>query len=292
MLVYLATPIDFAGGDGNNKLVQQRASYVRLCQAMGHVVYSPSGAFSVAGKPDASLQDLNWAALDRSDCILAVLPAGCYTVGVPMELGYAKAQGIPAAILTDNARSWAIAGFERFAMEGLDGCRKALSYLERARRPAMETAPLFFTVAEGGSLPDRGYDDDAGLDLYTLSEGDQLSGPRPAELDSGETVTVRTGVAVELPRSHWGLIHGRSSTLQRGLRVETGVIDPGYRGELLVTVTNMSREVQEIVGGTKIAQLILLPAANRYSPVKVELLGSGHDGRGTSGFGSTNREDA
>lgn len=285
MLVYLATPIDFAGGDGNNKLVQQRASYVRLCQAMGHVVYSPSGAFSVAGKPDASLQDLNWAALDRSDCILAVLPAGCYTVGVPMELGYAKAQGIPAAILTDNARSWAIAGFERFAMEGLDGCRKALSYLERARRPAMEPTPLFFTVAEGGSLPDRGYDDDAGLDLYALEDS--------GVLEPGETTTVRTGVAVELPRSHWALIHGRSSSLKNGWRVETGVIDPGYRGELLITVTRMGPgSDHQVMAGQKLAQLILLPAANRYSPVKVELLGSGHDGRGTNGFGSTNREDA
>jgi dUTP pyrophosphatase len=279
MLVYLATPIDFVSREKNPLMFNQRESYVRLIQAMGHVVYSPSTAFAVAGKPDPSLQDLNWAALDRSDAILAVLPAGCFTVGVPMEIGYAKAQGIPVAVLTDNARSWALAGFERFTMEGLDGCRRALQYLESCRRPSLAPTPLFFTVEPGGSLPDRGYDDDAGLDLYTLSE--------PAELDPGETCVLRTGVAVELPRSHWALIHGRSSTLRRELRVETGVIDPGYRGELLVTVTNIGHEVQEIVGGTKIAQLILLPAANRFVPSKVEQLGSSQDGRGTNGFGST-----
>lgn len=291
ILIYLATPIDFARREKNPLMFNQRESYVRLIQAMGHVVYSPSTAFSVSGKPDPSLQDLNWAALDRSDAILALLPAGVLSVGVPMELGYAKAQGIPAAVLTDHSQSWALAGFERFTMEGLDGCRRALQFLEGCRRPALAPTPLFFTVAPGASLPDRGYDDDAGLDLYTLSEGDQLSGPHQPELDPGETWSMRTGVAVELPRSYWGLIHGRSSTLKRGLRVETGVIDPGYRGELLVTVTNISHEVQEITGGTKLAQLILLPAANRFAPSKVEQLGSSQDGRGTNGFGSTGGHD-
>lgn len=280
MLIYLATPIDFAHRDKNPLLFQQREGVVRLLQACGHVVYSPSSAFAVAGTPDPSLQDLNWAALERSDAVLAMLPANCVSIGVPMELGFAKALNIPAAVLTDHTRSWALAGFDRFPVEGLDGARRAVAKLEcDYARSTGRSTPLFFTVDEGGSLPDRAYDDDAGLDLYAQED---------AVVVAGETATLHTGVAVELPRTHWAMIHGRSSTLRRGLRVETGIIDPGYRGELLIMATNMDRSAgYAVTRGTKLAQLILLPAANRFAPAKVEMLSSSQDGRGANGFGSS-----
>jgi len=66
-----------------------------------------------------------------------------------------------------------------------------------------------------------------------------------------------------------------------------GLIDPGYRGELMVPLINHDREETfEVVEGMRIAQLVLVRAAEA-SFVCVELLEEGADARGEGGFGSS-----
>lgn len=126
-------------------------------------------------------------------------------------------------------------------------------------------------------LPSRGYDDDAGLDLYVA---------RDYEIGPNEFVDVASGVKVDIPHGLWAMIIGRSSTLRKkGLLVNPGVIDAGWTGELFAGVQNMTDKTVEVAAGDRLAQLILLPAPvvglePVWGTVPAKL-------RGTNGFGST-----
>lgn len=129
-------------------------------------------------------------------------------------------------------------------------------------------------------VPMRAHHDDAGLDMYVSER---------VVIKPGEFVDVPSGIAVELPVGTWGLIQGRSSTLRkRGILVNPGVIDVGYRGPLFSGCWNLGRETQILEVGERVAQLIII--ANVTEMVKVveadEL--SEHE-RGSNGFGSSGR---
>ncbi len=59
-------------------------------------------------------------------------------------------------------------------------------------------------------------------------------------LKAGETAAVATGVAMEFPATHGALVEDRSGLAVRGVTTLAGVIDPGYRGEIRVVMTNLS----------------------------------------------------
>lgn len=125
-------------------------------------------------------------------------------------------------------------------------------------------------------LPVYAYPGDAGADLVVV-EG--------AWLDPGEARDFAIGLAIEPPPGYWFLIHGRSSTLRkRGLFVNPGIIDSGYRGPLFVYVRNDTGGAVEIVPGDKLAQLLLLPYVQ---PAVVEVDELAPSARGVAGFGST-----
>lgn len=97
--------------------------------------------------------------------------------------------------------------------------------------------------------------EDLGYDLFAL-EG--------ARLEPRATVRVRTGIAVEARHPKTGaalglLVRDRSSMAARGLATTGGVIDAGYRGEILVLMTNLGSETVELGAGEKIAQMIPVP---------------------------------
>jgi dUTP pyrophosphatase len=127
-------------------------------------------------------------------------------------------------------------------------------------------------------LPTRTYKDDAGFDLYVA----EYVSIRPQEF-----VDVPCGVALDLPVGIWALLTGRSSTLRkRGLLVNQGVIDTGYRGELYAGVWNLSRDVVKVRPGERIAQILLMSNQTMlHHLVEVPTL-SDHP-RGRNGFGSS-----
>ena len=128
-------------------------------------------------------------------------------------------------------------------------------------------------------LPVRAHEDDAGYDLHALHY---------ARLEPGARAKVRTGIAIELPSGHAGLVLPRSGLAARhgiALVNAPGLIDAGYRGELQVLLLNTDRDAAfEIEAGDRIAQLVVIAVA---TPEIVEVDALATTPRGEGGFGST-----
>ena len=130
-------------------------------------------------------------------------------------------------------------------------------------------------------MPSRAHDGDAGLDLHAAE---------PATLAPGERASVGTGIAVEIPPGHAGLVLPRSGLAARhgiALVNSPGLIDSGYRGEVRILLLNTDRERSfEIESGDRIAQLVLTPIAAAEPVEAASLVASS---RGDGGFGSSGR---
>jgi dUTP pyrophosphatase len=130
-------------------------------------------------------------------------------------------------------------------------------------------------------VPIRAYTGDAAYDLAAAEK---------VVLAPGERAVVSTGIAIAVPNGYAGLVLPRSGLATRfgvSLVNTPGLIDPGYRGELLVPLINHDREETfEVEIGMRIAQLVLVKAAEARF-VGVELLEESADDRGEGGFGSS-----
>ena len=128
-------------------------------------------------------------------------------------------------------------------------------------------------------LPVRAHADDAGYDLHALE---------PVTLAPGARAMVRTGIAIELPAGHAGLVLPRSGLAARhgiALVNAPGLIDAGYRGEVCVLLLNTDRETAlELAAGDRIAQLVLVGV---HTPEVVEADELALSERGAGGFGSS-----
>jgi dUTP pyrophosphatase len=123
--------------------------------------------------------------------------------------------------------------------------------------------------------PTYAKDGDAGLDLTAVTKSTKSGLP---------FVEYGTGIAVEIPYGYVGLIFPRSSVSKMEnfyLKNAVGVIDSGYRGEILLRF-NKSNTGYDI--GDKVGQLIILP----YPQIQLEEVAELSDTqRGVGGFGST-----
>jgi len=130
-------------------------------------------------------------------------------------------------------------------------------------------------------LPTRAHEGDAGLDLYACES---------AHIGPGERWSVGTGVGVEIPAGHAGLVLPRSGLARdHGIALVNapGLIDSGYRGELRVLLLNTDpAETFRVEPGERIAQLLITPIA---TPEPVETAALGDSARGEGGFGSSGR---
>jgi dUTP pyrophosphatase len=107
-------------------------------------------------------------------------------------------------------------------------------------------------------------------------------------LAPGERATVPTGIAVEIPAGYAGFVQPRSGLAARhgiGVVNSPGLIDSGYRGEILVVLLNTdSRNAFTVEPGMRIAQLVVAPIAAVHLVEVQELAASERDGQG---FGSS-----
>jgi dUTP pyrophosphatase len=136
-------------------------------------------------------------------------------------------------------------------------------------------------LVESAILPTRAHPGDAGLDLYACEA---------AHIGPGERWGVGTGVAVEIPKGHAGLVLPRSGLArEHGIALVNapGLIDAGYRGELRVLLLNTDpAETFKVEPGDRIAQLVLTPVV-LAEPVEAASLAE--SARGDGGFGSSGR---
>jgi dUTP pyrophosphatase len=128
-------------------------------------------------------------------------------------------------------------------------------------------------------VPGRAYSGDAGLDLSSCAR---------VELAPGERALVPTGLAVAIPEGYAGFVQPRSGlAAKHGISIVNtpGLVDSGYRGELLVNLVNTDQRDAFVVElGMRIAQLVILPIPE-LELVEVEELPQSE--RGVRGFGSS-----
>jgi dUTP pyrophosphatase len=122
--------------------------------------------------------------------------------------------------------------------------------------------------------------EDLGYDLFALEA---------VTLAPRATVKARTGISVEARHPANGvplglLVRDRSSMAARGVATTAGVIDAGYRGEILILMTNLSDAPVELNAGEKIAQMIPIPVLTGLVQVVETLEVSA---RAEKGFGSS-----
>jgi dUTP pyrophosphatase len=139
----------------------------------------------------------------------------------------------------------------------------------------------FKRVDPAAELPGRAHPGDAGFDLRSAVD---------VEVGPGERVMIPTGLAVAIPDGHAGLVLPRSglaSTYGLTLANAPGLIDAGYRGEVICAVVNLDRTAPvKIARGDRIAQLVVVPVAEVDPAWADELPPSA---RGAGGFGSSGR---
>lgn len=124
--------------------------------------------------------------------------------------------------------------------------------------------------------------EDLGYDLFSLQS---------ITLHPHQTVKARTGIAVEARHPRTGaplglLVRDRSSMATRGVITTGGVIDAGYRGEILVLITNLGDQPITLAPGEKIAQMLPVPVLTG----EITEVDSLEDSlRAEKGFGSSGR---
>lgn len=163
-------------------------------------------------------------------------------------------------------------------------------------------------LTDTATIPTKAHENDLGWDLYADED---------VYLYIGEIKKIKTGIALELPEGYGALIQDRSSMGSKGITKVGGVIDNGYKGEILVCLTNintnsilqylvsylinsytdnmeelvkqslkLSQDVHHIKRGDKIAQLILVPTVQ--TQIK-EVENLTQTDRADKGFGSSGR---
>lgn len=130
---------------------------------------------------------------------------------------------------------------------------------------------------EGAYMPERAHSLDAGYDIRT---------PRAVKVLPYGSVVIDTGVHVEIPPNHVGMLKSKSGlNINRDL-VGEGVIDSGYTGSIRVKLYNHGEQTRVFHKGDKITQLVVMPI---ITP-ELELVSHLEETeRGESGFGSSGR---
>lgn len=330
-VVYLAvaidqvTELDRANADALN------AELVSLLATWGHSVYSPRRAWNarVDTADVVAVDQVNRFAIRQADVLVAVLGKGVASVGVPAEIEIATSQGKLAIVLGDDFPSVVLDANPRVRRLPFSGHANGVAELvengdlatllqvgvgptdwvqegmqiagaiERAKQgpqtpvvlqneywnplgPLPEMLP-FVAMAEQAKPPARHYSDDAGFDLVTSQDVD---------LAYGGYANIPCGVAIELPSDTFGWVVARSSTFnQWGVIVLPGIIDAGYRGELMISAFRPSRSrvcasSDVIPAGTRLGQLLILPnLAPRFTPTETDVLSASQ--RSLNGWGSS-----
>lgn len=133
---------------------------------------------------------------------------------------------------------------------------------------------------EKATIPTYGSEYAAGADLYACLDG-------AVTIEPGQTLMIKTGVAVEIPSGFAGFVFARSGIASKkdlAPANKVGVIDSDYRGEIMVALHNHGLKAQTVEHGERIAQMVIMPY---IAPGFCECESLSDTERGEGGFGST-----
>lgn len=130
-------------------------------------------------------------------------------------------------------------------------------------------------MREKAQMPSRGTEGSAGLDLYCAED---------FALYTGLVAKIPTGIAMEIPEGHYGLLTGRSSTALKNVLVFSTICDSDYRGEIFITARFDGEGEYKIKRGDRIAQIVIQPYT-KLNPEQTNELNK--TARGSGGYGST-----
>jgi dUTP pyrophosphatase len=127
-------------------------------------------------------------------------------------------------------------------------------------------------------VPVISYEGDAGFDLCAAEE---------VTLQPGGRAKIRSGLSFEIPLGYVGLIWDKSGVSNNhGIKTLGGVIDSGYRGEVLIGMINLSNESYTFKVGEKVAQMLIQKIEH---PTFIETEQLSDTTRGAAGFGSSGK---
>lgn len=124
-------------------------------------------------------------------------------------------------------------------------------------------------------LPQKSHLPDSGLDIF-MPDGFVI-GPL-------ETRTIPLGIGVAIPEGYAGMLVPRSSIAEKGLIIQTAIIDPDYTGEIHLIITNCSWETKCIEKDQRLCSLVVYSVLNPYIQIVEEFEKTE---RGSKGLGST-----
>lgn len=131
---------------------------------------------------------------------------------------------------------------------------------------------------QDAKIPEYAHPGDAGFDLFSVKN---------LIIPAGGREKVATGLIMEIPDGYVGLIWDKSGlSANHGLKTIAGVVDSGYRGEVLVAIWNTSDKDYEFKKGDKVAQMLIQPV---IFPEIEEIDNLSETSRGDGGFGSTGK---
>lgn len=297
MFFYLAHPIDQTPADQTSPLPHAIAAIHELARIQGHGLFRPGAAHRLPNPPwnsheTTKVDAINRQAIWESDGLIAVIPPGIPTLGVPAEIEHAFMLNRPILIVTTSefmgvsvqVQSWHNRGARVLMMNDmghLASCNLAEQLGSLPNPTLLFTGdatehPALLVAGEAANLRPGLYKGDAGIDLAISLD---------ITIQPGAYTLAPTGVHVAIPEGWFGWITGRSSTWANyRCDVRSAVIDSGYRGELMIGIENRGGGGVRFDKGARLGQLVLLPAY-MGSICRVNELPE-HE-RGLSGYGSS-----
>lgn len=134
-------------------------------------------------------------------------------------------------------------------------------------------------ICRDAKVPKYALSGDAGMDLFCVED---------CILKPSVVCSIKTGIAMELPQNYVALVWDKSGmAIKNSLKTVGGVIDSGYRGEIVIGMINLGKSDYVLKSGDKVAQLLIQKIEH---PEIVEVKELTNSDRGVAGFGSTGKK--
>ena len=145
------------------------------------------------------------------------------------------------------------------------------------------TTIKFAKLVETATIP-NGRDEDLGVDFYYVDKNRLTYTLKPHTVE-----TLPTGIIMAMDEGYGMILKERSSLGSKGIALRAGVIDSGYRGEVVICLENTTDKPYNLDLTKAIAQGVLIPNPKKvieeYTMDEIMAIDSK---RGVGGFGSTN----